>query len=397
MDFIKPFIGNENAKVLIGIRRSGKSTILRMIADEILQQNPDANIIWIDFERLEFRHIQNLDSLYEYVKKRCRDDVGNYLFIDEVQDVDRWELTIRSLISERICEIFLTGSNSKLLSSEYTTYIGGRYNSMAVRPLSFSECISFLEERGVKSDIGDAFEKFVKIGGFPSLWLLDYPLDSAYSALTDIYTVIVSKDLVGRYGIRNIELLERIVKFLCDNIGKETSLNNVYEELSKEYGDVSRATVYDYVRFLENSFMFSRVNFDNIAGKKLLRPNYKFYLADIGLKHALLGYDKDDVSWHLENIVFLEMLNRGYRVTAGKIGDGEIDFIGDRRGERIYIQVTYMLSTNETVRREFGNLEAIPDQYPKYVVGQDPHWEDGHSVRGVIYRDVRAFLLDPGW
>lgn len=394
---IKPFVGNPNAKILMGIRRCGKSTILTMLADEIKRNDPKANIIRINFELMMFQDLKNYEKLYSYIKEHCKNDVNNYLFVDEIHEADGWEMAIRSLLAEQTCEIFITGSNSKLLSSEYTTYLGGRYNSVKAQPLSLNECVSFSNKKSAGLDTNDVFERYLRQGGFPIIWVSDYSDVDAYSMLRDIYSVIISKDLIDRYRIRNKELLDRIVAFICDNVGSVTSLNNIYIELSKEYKDIARTTVYEYVEYLENAHFLIRTNSYDIKGKKILSPSYKFYLADIGMKHALMGYKKEDISKHLENIVFLELLNRGYDVFVGTVQGKEIDFVAKRSGEILYVQVTYLLSSEETIEREFGNLKKINDNHPKYVVGMDPTWKGGGNIEGIRYRDISEFLLSDDW
>lgn len=397
IDRIKPFVGNPNAKILIGIRRCGKSTILSMLIDDIKKEDPKANIIRINFEEMAFRDLKDYEKLYSYISDHCKDGVKNYLFVDEIHEADGWEMAVRSLIAEHRCEIFITGSNSKLLSSEYTTYLGGRYNSMKVQPLSLKECRSFSKNMEKDPEGEKTFERYLRQGGFPIIWTSDYSDNSAYSMLRDIYAVIISKDLVDRYKIRNKELLDRIVAFMCDNIGNVTSLNNVYNELSREYGDIARTTVYEYVEYLENAHFLIKTNSYDIKGKKILNPSYKFYLTDIGMKHALMGYRKEDIAKHLENIVFLEMLNRGYDVFVGIVQGKEIDFVAKKAGNILYVQVTYMLSSDDTIEREFGNLKKIKDDHPKYVVGMDPMWKDGGNVEGIKYRDIREFLTSDDW
>ncbi len=392
---IEPFIGNPNIKVLTGIRRCGKSTITMMVKDTILKKDSSANIIEINFEKLEFFELKDHQKLYGFVKDNHKDAVSNYLFIDEIQNVSNWELAIESILTENICEIYLTGSNSEILS-ERLTNICGRFDFLNVQPLSLNECIYFCKSNGLDSNPDAVFDRYLRQGGFPFLWINNYPDSGAYSIIRDIHFISTAKDVIERYKIRNESILDRIILFLCDNIGNTTSVNNIYEALSKNI-QVSKTTVYKYIEYLENAHFISKVNTYDLRGKKILDPAYKFYLTDLGMKHALLGYRKEDISKHLENIVFLEMKNRGYEVYVGQLNNKEIDFVGERAGEKIYVQVTYMLSSDETIEREFGNLKKIKDNFPKFVVGMDPLWKEEGQIEGIRYRDIVQFLTSDDW
>ena len=395
---VRPFIGNSNAKVFMGIRRCGKSTLMRMTANDILSENPDANIISIDLELWSNRHLLKADSLYDHIKSSIVKGKYNCLFVDEIQDTNEWEAVIRSLIKEKCCDIYITGSNSSLLSSEFSTYLSGRVNIVPVQPLSLKECIDFRENAaGVRPEASSVLNEYLEMGGFPDVWARPIARDSAYSMLGDIYSHIVLKDIIQRYGVKSTEALDKIIGFLCDNIGNSTSPNNIFNKL-KESGDpVVKNTVYEYLEYLEKAYFISKVKRYDVRGKKLLESEYKYYLTDIGLKHSLLGYRPSDISKHIENILYNEMTARGYKVQIGKVGNAEIDFIGTKMGKKIYLQATYLLSSEEAVDREFGNLKAVRDNFPKYVVGMDPQWKSRDHVDGVVYRDLAEFLTADDW
>ena len=398
MKKVVPFIGNPNAKVFMGIRRCGKSTLMKMTADEILSKNPNANIIYVDLELWSNRHLLNADSLYNHIKDSISAEKDNCLFVDEIQDVQEWESVIRSLIKEKCCDIYITGSNSSLLSSEYSTYLSGRLNTVPVQPLSLSECMDFRENAtGVRPEAPKALDEFLEIGGFPDVWTRPIERDSAYSMLGDIYAHIVLKDVIRRHNVKNTEVLSKIIGFLCDNVGSNTSPHNIFTKLKAEGDPVNKETVYQYIEYLEEAYFVSKVKRFDLKGKKLLESDYKYYLADLGLKHSLLGYRPSDISKHIENIIYCEMTARGYQTHIGKIGGSEIDFVGIKPGKRIYIQATYLLSSDETVKREFGNLKAVHDSFPKYVVGMDSMWRSGDNVDGIIYRDLAEFLTSDDW
>jgi len=395
---VAPFIGNPNAKVFMGIRRCGKSTLMRMSADEIISRDPDANIIWIDLELWSNRHLLNADSLYNHIKQNIIKEKDNCLFVDEIQDVKEWESVIRSLIKEKCCDIYITGSNSSLLSSEYSTHLSGRLNTILVQPLSLKECIDFrANATGVRPTASEMLDEHLEKGGFPDIWTRPISRDSAYSMLGDIYAHIILKDIIRRYNVKNTEALNKIIGFLCDNIGINTSTHNIFTKLRAEGDPVDKDTVYQYIEYLENAYFISKVKRFDVKGRKLLESDYKYYLTDIGLKHSLLGYRPSDISKHVENIVYGEMNARGYSVNVGKVGNTEIDFIGTKMGKKIYLQATYILSSDETVEREFGNLRTIHDSFPKYVVGMDPKWKSGDHIDGIVYRDLAEFLTADDW
>lgn len=362
---IEPYIGNRNAKVFVGIRRSGKSTLMESIARRI---GKDANIIVFDMERWDNRRYRNPDELYAGIKDSLVSSKNNCLFIDEVQDVQEWESVIRSLISEKCCDIYLTGSNSRLLSGEFATYLSGRLNTVEVFTLALSECIDFEKARGGIGDPEETLSKFLRFGGFPGVWFSEHPESHARREVSDIIDAIIKRDITDRYNIRNTDVLDRILNYLCDNIGNYTSVNNIYESLHSEDKTIVKSTVYDYVGYLEEAYLIIKVSAYDIKGRRHLTSRHKYYLPDIGVKNARLRYKSEDMPGYMENIIYLELRSRGYAVSVGDIDGKEVDFIAKMDGETVYVQATTELSNEDVVKREFGNLRRIQDNYPKYVV-----------------------------
>lgn len=393
LEKIIPHIGKPYVKLLTGIRRCGKSTILSMIGNIISEKYEHSNIVYIDFEIYTNKDLADADRLYDFAKESFADGYFNVLMIDEVQEAEGWENVVRSLLKEKMFDIYVTGSNSSMLSSEYGTRLGGRYLSINVQPLVFSECREFREECGwdTKANREEDMERFLHQGGYPVVWTSGYPDDKIFPVIRDIYSSIVLKDICERHGLKNNIMLERIVKYLCDNIGNPTSLNNIYVELKKEYDNINKETVYNYVGYLEDAFVFHRVEEENLKGRQILSPKYKFYIEDLGIKNSLMGYRKDDISKHLENMVYLEMKGRGYSITVGNVGGKEVDFVC-RRGESVvYLQVVYLMSSEETIKREFGSLKKIEDGHPRYVVTMDQDWISG-GMDGIEYIHILDFL-----
>lgn len=384
---LEEFVGKPMAKIILGIRRSGKSTLMKIISESAPEKT---NIIRIDFELLSNEQYAESHILEEHIKSQLSKELDNMVFIDEIQIVSGWEKTITSLVNETGCDIYVSGSNSTMLSSEYRTRIGGRYKSIEVRPLSYSECVDFCDSNGLNYSPSELFDRFLRLGGFPSLWIYDYSEAGAYSLLRDIYYSIVKNDVIDRYG-DNGKLVDRIVRYLSDNVGSVTSLNNMYNQIKKEYGNIPIQKFYDYVKHLESAYFIERAYVYEIVGKKILSPRYKFYLTDSGLKHALIGYRKNDIAKLLENLIYNELRVRGYQVCVGQLPKGEVDFVAIKEDRKIYIRSVYRL-TEDNMEREFGNLEIIKDQYPKFVVTMDSDWEWG-DIRGIKYRHITKFLL----
>ncbi len=362
---IEPYIGNRNAKVLTGIRRCGKSTLLEMLTERM---GDGANIMVFDMEAWDNRQYRDPDALYSKIKESLAEGRPNCLFVDEVQDIREWESVIRSLISERCCDIYLTGSNSKLLSGEFATYLSGRLNKTDVFTLTLSECVDFEKAHGRDGDPEKILAKFIRIGGFPGVWCGGYRESYALREVSDTVDTIIKRDITDRHSIRNTDLLDRILNYFCDSIGNCTSVNNVYESLRSADNTVVKSTVYDYVEHLEEAYLIVKVPTYDIKGRKHLTSKHKYYLSDIGIKNARLGFRPDDMPGLMENIIYLELRSKGYSVSVGDADGREVDFVAEKDGRFVYVQATTELSNEDVVRREFGNLKKIQDNYPKYVV-----------------------------
>ena len=385
---IAPFIGNRNAKVITGIRRSGKSTIIK----ELPSHMPDCNIISYDMELWSNRVYRDPDVLYGSIKDALVPDMTNVLIIDEVQDIDGWEELIRSLIAEKCCDIYLTGSNSKLLSGEFATYLGGRINTIDVCTLNFRECILFDKSYGAGLTDDEVLEKMFRRGGFPSVWVTDYKESDAGSEIRDIVQSILMIDIVRRYKIKRADVLESILMFLCDNIGNVSSLNSIAKTLSSSGKGVNKDLVYEYARYLEAACLVDRIETYDVKGKAILTSKYKYYLADIGIRNALLGFRSSDIPGYIENLIYLDLKSRGYEVWIGDNNGKEVDFVAKKDGVPIYIQATTTLKGEGVIDREFGNLKGIDDNHPKYVVVLDKGPLDS-DIDGIHCISLKDFLL----
>ncbi|MCL2890493.1 MAG: ATP-binding protein [Methanomassiliicoccaceae archaeon] len=387
---ISGFIGNRNAKVVTGIRRCGKSTFVRNLS-ETMRASDEFNSIYIDMELWDNRELKDPDKLYRKIKSSLVEDKKNLLFLDEVQDVPEWESVVRSLISENVCDIYITGSNSKMLASEYATYLSGRLNTLEMFPLTLRECKKFNDAYGTPSTDQELLDKFIRVGGFPIIWCGSYNDDTSHLMLQDILSTIMMKDIIARYKVANPDLLDRIFRFICGNLGKYTSLNNIYNVLRSEDKNVSRNTVYAYAGHLESSYLIQKANVYNIKGKRVLSAKYKYFLTDIGLKHVVLGYKADDIPGHMENIVYLDLRSRGYKVWVGDNNGKEIDLVAEKHGKKVYVQTTFRFTSEDVLKREFGNLKGIDDNHPKYVVSMDSDIFHG-DVDGIISCGLADFL-----
>ena len=340
-----------------------------------------------------YSDIENEKDLYKYVNTKIVENNKMYIMLDEIQEVKNWEKAINSFLVDFDCDIYITGSNSRLLSSELSTYIAGRYVEINITPLSFAESLYFNEIlTGIKPDnIRNYFYTFVRKGGFPVLHISDYSEEAAYKIVSDIYSSAILRDIIGRHKIRNVALLEKIVKFIFDNIGNTFSAKKITDYFKSEQRRVDLETIYNYLTYLENAFIIHMVSRYDLKGKEILKTNEKFYLGDQALKYAVMGYKDRDISGVLENIVYLELKRRGYNVYVGKMADKEIDFVAERKSEKVYVQVAYRLSDDKTVDREFGNLMDISDHYPKYVVTTEEFWQD--NIQGIKHKHIADFLL----
>lgn len=390
---ISPFIGKPVIKVITGIRRCGKSTFLKMISASLTNKSvaPD-NIILINKDSLEFDFIRDYKDLNKYVKTQIKGKTGTkYLFIDEIQEIEGWEKAVAGFLADNVADIFITGSNSKMLSSELATHISGRYIEFKMYPLTFSEFLQFRQGKGT-GNTEQEFGLFMKYGGFPGIHHMEYDDEVIEQYVSSIYSTILLKDVVARNGIRDIALLEKIAKFTVDNCGNITSSKKIADFLKSQKTGGSVDTVQNYLSMLTAAFIFFKVNRFDIKGKKLLEIHEKYYSGDIGLKHVLLGYKTGDISGHLENIVYLELLSRGYKVEIGKYIEQEIDFVAVKGNDRIYIQVAYLLHDQKTIEREFRTLGKINDNYTKLVLSMDKLLDTDRA--GIQWKNLIDYLTE---
>jgi len=389
MDRIKPFIGKSLIKVIVGQRRVGKSCLLLQLKDLIHKQYPDTQIIYINKEQHEFASIVNSDDLFAYVKKNAKEDGKIALFIDEIQDIESFEITLRDLTSRGNYDIYCTGSNANLLSGELASFLSGRYIEIKVFGLSYSEFLTFHKAK----DSASSFQHYLKFGGLPYLINLNSDIQIAYEYLTSIYNTILLKDVVARFKVRNVNFLVNLTSFLADNIGSIVSSKKISEYLKSQKLNISTQVVINYIAYLETSFMIFKVKRTGIEGKRIFEIGGKYFFEDIGIRNTIVGYNPNDIQKLLENIVYLHLRMAGYSVTVGLEGKKEIDFIAQKTGEKIYVQVAYMLTNQETINREFGNLLEIPDNFPKYVVTMDEISETS-THKGIQRMHVRDFCLE---
>jgi len=393
LEEIKPFINKPQIKIITGIRRSGKSTILRLLKEELFAKGiKQEQIIAINFESFTYSELLEAPKLYQFIKAEIKTKQKYYLLLDEIQEVKEWEKAVNSFLVDFDVDIYLTGSNSHLLSSELATYLAGRYVEIPVYTLSYKEFLDFREHYFSKEENSEnLFLLYLRKGGFPVIHTANYPEDSAYKVVYDIYSSVILRDTVQRYKIRDVELLERVIKYAFDNIGNTFSGKNVADYFKSQQRKVDVNTVYNYLNALEGAFILYRVPRYDIKGKEILKTQEKFYVSDISLIYATMGNRDRMIAGILENMVFLELKRRGYEVYIGKLDSNEIDFVAEKKGNKVYIQVAYKLENEQTVDREFGNLLAVDDQYPKYVVTMDEFWKD--SIEGVKHLYISDFLL----
>ena len=393
-DYLKaicPFIDVPLVKILTGIRRCGKSTIFLMLRDELLEKGvSEDSIIFRRYTDMELEGF-NQHSMYEDLKAAIAGKVRCYLLLDEVQEIKGWEKVINSLLESANVDIYVTGSNSKLMSSEISTYLTGRYVPISVYTLSFQEYLDFKRNRSCSRT--ELLEDYMRTGGFPLVALGDYDDQTAYQIVEGIYHTVVSRDIVKRHRISKQDLFDRVVRFVIENMGKTFSANSISTFLKSEHRTVSVETIYNYLRWLEQAFVIYSCKRYDLQGKAVLKTQEKYYLADVSLKYALCGYNGRMRAAALENIIYLEMRRRGYEVYIGKLGIKEIDFVAEKRGERIYVQACVTIPEDSS--RETDNLLEIPDNYPKYVVTLD-RLATGNE-KGIRVVHLEDFLLADVW
>ena len=381
-------------KVITGIRRCGKSVILKLLQAELVRQGvAEERIIYLDFESFQWSALKRAGSFYEYISNRISRENRCYLLFDEIQEVAGWERAINSFSVDFNVDIYITGSNSHILSSELATFLSGRYVELNLFTLSFSEHLLFRESLTGKSieDLHGAFTEYLRTGGFPVLHMASCDQETAMKIVYDIYSSVILRDVVQRYKIRDVELLERVVRFVFDNVGNKFSAGNVVDYFKSQYRKIDINTVYNYLNALEGAFIVHRIPRYDIKGKERLKTNEKYFVGDHGLVYAVMGYRDRFISGILENIVMSELLRRGYRVFTGKSSEREIDFIAEKNERKVYVQVAYKISEPATFEREFSVLLEIRDHHPKYVVTMDEVWRD--NVDGVKHLHIADFLL----
>ncbi len=388
---IRPFIGSELVKVMTGIRRCGKSVMLELIKEELKNSGvPEANIISINFEDMRYASLLTAKALHDEIIMRAQNISGKvYLFFDEIQEVADWEKCINSFRVEFDCDIYITGSNAKLLSGELATNLGGRYVEFTIYPFSFSEFTELYKGIFPGAPPQECFQKYLLFGGMPYLANLRYAEEPCRQYLTDVFNSVQLKDIVKRNKIRDVDLLERILSYIIANVGTTFSATSISKFFKSEKRNVAPETILNYIRHCTDAYLFYAVKRQDLQGKQILASSEKYYIADHGVREAVFGGNMRDINLILENIVFMELLRRGYNVTVGKTGNLEIDFIAEKYGEKIYVQVCYLLASPETIAREFSVYDNVNDNFPKYVVSLD---EFDMSRNGIKHCNIRNFL-----
>lgn len=396
MSRIRPFIGGDLIKVMTGIRRSGKSVMLELIKEELMESGiSPSQFISINFEDMRYAHLQTANALHDEITKRAADIGGKvYLFFDEIQEVDGWEKCVNSLRVTTECDIYITGSNAKLLSGELATYLGGRYVEFVIYPFSFAEFLELYRLTEPDATLQKCFQKYLLSGGMPYLSNLQYSDEPSRQYLTDLFNSVQLKDIIKRNKVRDPDLLERIIAYIMANVGTTFSASSLTKFFKSEQRTVAVETILNYIKYCCDAYLFYQVKRQDLQGKQILASNEKYYIADHGIREAVLGGNMRDINLTLENIVFMELLRRGYSVTVGRAGNKEIDFVCDKRGDKIYVQGAYLLASEDTVNREFGAYDNIRDNFPKYVVSLD---ELDMSRNGIKHRNIRDFLLMDEW
>lgn len=385
---IRPFIGQNIVKVLTGIRRCGKSVMLTLIQDELKESGiPSEQFVSINFETKTVDFVKSVDETYAYIKSVCeKNNSKTFLFLDEVQELDGWEKLVNSCIIDFDCDIYMTGSNAKLLSGELATYLAGRYVKFNIYPFSFKEVMQMLPDKSEK----EAFQTYIQWGGMPFLYQFPMGDNEKKQYLSDIYDSIMIKDIVARNKTRDVEQFKRLLMYLVGTMGNTFSATGIIKYLKSESRTISNETLYNYLDYCQSACLIHLVPRQDLIGKNMLRFQEKLYLTDHGIREAIYGNNFRDIGTVLENIVYMELLRRGYSVTVGKNKQLEVDFAAEKSGQKAYFQVAYLLADEKTAEREFGAFRDIPDNYPKYVLTLD---EFDFSRDGYRHMNIRDFLL----
>lgn len=379
-------------KILTGVRRCGKSTILKMIIEKLKTERsiPEERILSYRFDSMLYEDMTAKEMYNDIVSKLS--DSRTYIFLDEVQEIDGWERVVNSLASDYDVDIFVTGSNSRMMSSEISTYLTGRYVSFRIYTLSFEEYLDFTSSYRRLENPKTELQRYIRFGGFPAAHTQDIPDDEIYTIVRDIYNSTIFSDIVKRNQVRKVDQLERIVKFTFNNVGNSFSAKSISDYLKAEKRKIDNETVYSYLEKLEKAYILHRCSRFDIQGKELLKTQEKFYLADTAFRYSVLGYNSDTVASSLENVVYLELYRRGYTVNVGKLKTSEIDFIATRQNEKLYVQVTQEINSEKTEKREYERLLEIRDNYPKYVLTANDF--AGGNYEGVKTMHIADFLLN---
>lgn len=390
IEHISRYLGKGVMIALTGQRRVGKSYVLRLLADEIKEKHPDANIVYINKEKKKFADIRNDTDLSAYLSDKFNNDADNYLLIDEVQDIDGFENTLRNLNADEECQIIVTGSNAKMLSSELSTYLSGRYIDIHIQSLSYKEFLRFHN----LEDSAQSLDSYLSYGGLPHLYRLGLENeDMIWEYIQNIYNTIVLKDVIQREGLRNVTLFENLMTFISDNTGQLVSATSLSKYLKAHQVELTPMSAINYLKSAANAYIINKVPRYDIHGKRLLESNDKYYFEDLGLRNLLVGSNRSgDIEKVMENAVYLRLKELGYTLKVGSLPSGEIDFVAEKGGKTIYFQVAYLLMDETTISREFGNLLKIHDNYPKYVVSMDPIVKP-NNYEGITHMSLRQFLM----
>ena len=390
LDKIERYLGKDTIIILTGQRRIGKSYILRLFRDKV-SQNQEFNVIFIDKEKHEFDDIKTYQDLNAYIDERRNKSKTNYILIDEIQDIEEFEKSVRSYYEEPDVEIVVTGSNSKMLSSDLSTLIGGRYKEIYIQALSYEEFMLFHQ----LPDSDDTLAKYIQFGGLPGLVKMGLDEQDAREYQQDVYHTVLLKDVIMRNQIRNVPFLENLVRFLADNTGKIISANSIAKYMKSQGDSVTSTVIINYTKFLCDAYLIHKVNRYDIHGKKLFESNDKFYFEDNGLRNTLAGGSREgDIEKVIENIIYNHLIRLGYKVTVGQLQAGEIDFVCQKpEGQLLYVQASYIIADDATREREFGNLRAIKDNYPKYVISMTP-LVGRQDLDGITHLHLRRFLTE---
>ena len=392
VDKIMAYVDTPYVKILTGVRRCGKSTILKMIMERLKTERniPENRIISCRFDSMEYEDM-TAKQIYTLLKEKLSPVGKTYLFLDEVEEIKGWEKIVNSLASDFDVDLYITGSNSRMMSSEIATYLTGRYISFRIFTLSFGEYLMFKSKFANVGEPKTELANYVRLGGFPATHLQAYSQDEIYTIVRDIYNSTIFSDIVKRNQVRKIDQLERVVKYTFSNVGNTFSAKSIADYLKSERRSLDNETVYSYLDKLEKAYLLHRCSRYDLQGKEILKTQEKFYLADVALRYSVLGYNADSVASSLENIVYLELCRRGYTVYVGKTSDGEIDFVAVRQNEKIYVQVTQEINSEKTEKREYNRLLEIPDNYPKFVLTTDEF--AGGNYEGIKTMHIADFLL----